>query len=71
MLGILIERDQLSAGDLLFFGDGIKVTHVGMSLGGFDFIHQGGKVEIHSINKNSTIFNKYRAESFMFAKRII
>ena len=71
LLGILIERDQLSVGDLLFFGDGIKVTHVGMSLGGFDFIHQGGKVEIHSINKNSTIFNKYRAESFMFAKRII
>jgi hypothetical protein len=42
-----------------------------MSLGGFDFIHQGGKVEIHSIDKNSSIFNKYRTESFMFAKRII
>jgi hypothetical protein len=71
LLGISIRRDQLSVGDLLFFGDGIKVTHVGMSLGGFDFIHQGGKVEIHSIDKNSSIFNKYRTESFMFAKRII
>jgi cell wall-associated NlpC family hydrolase len=71
LLGEFIETGQFSVGDLLFFGDGIKVTHVGMSLGGFDFIHQGGKVEIHSIDKNSSIFNKYRTESFMFAKRII
>ena len=48
------------SGDLLFFGDGEKVTHVGISIGGKDFIHQAGKVAINSLDPNSDVFSPYR-----------
>ena len=44
-------------------------------MGGFDFIHQGskleGKVDIHSFNPDSPKYNEYRKNTFLFAKRII
>ena len=58
-------------GDLLFFGREDKVTHVGISLGQKDFIHQGGKVGINSLDKASPEFNKGRFESFLFIRRIL
>lgn len=70
-LGKEININELLLGDLLFFGNGEKITHVGISLGQYDYIHQGGKVEIHSLDKKSNIYNKYRAKTFMFAKRIL
>ena len=70
-IGREVNINELLAGDLLFFGDGKKVTHVGISLGQYDYIHQGGKVEIHSLDENSHIYNTYRAKTFMFAKRVL
>ena len=58
-------------GDLLFFGREDKVTHVGISLGQKDFIHQGGKVGINSLDKASPEFNQGRFESFLFVRRIL
>ena len=58
-------------GDLLFFGNGERVTHVGISLGGKAFIHQGGKVAINSLDPDSPVFSPYRAKSFMFVRRVI
>ena len=58
-------------GDLLFFGRKDKVTHVGISLGQKDFIHQGGKVGINSLDKTSPEFNQGRFESFLFIRRIL
>ena len=58
-------------GDLLFFGRENRVTHVGISLGQKDFIHQGGKVGINSLDKASPEFNKERLESFLFIRRIL
>lgn len=58
-------------GDLLFFGREDKVTHVGISLGQKDFIHQGGKVGINSLDKASPEFNKGRFESFLFVRRVL
>ena len=58
-------------GDLLFFGNGQRVTHVGISLGGKAFIHQGGKVAINSLDPDSPVFSPYRAKSFMFVRRVI
>ena len=58
-------------GDLLFFGRKDKVTHVGISLGQKDFIHQGGKVGINSLDKASPEFNKGRFESFLFVRRVL
>lgn len=74
-VGKPIIDDQLKEGDLLFFGTGDRITHVGISMGGDKFIHQGskleGKVDIHSLNPDSPLYNSYRKETFLFAKRVI
>lgn len=70
LLGNKTNVESSIPGDLFFFGDGIKITHVGISLGGMDFIHQGGKVAINSLDPKSNIYNNYRAESFMYARRV-
>ena len=58
-------------GDLLFFGKKNRVTHVGISLGHKDFIHQGGKVDINSLDESSSNFSSGRLESFLFVRRIL
>lgn len=74
-VGKLLVDDPIKKGDLLFFGSGDRVTHVGISMGGDKFIHQGskleGKVDIHSLDPKSPIYNSYRKETFLFAKRVI
>ena len=74
-VGKLIIDDKRKEGDLLFFGTGDRITHVGISMGGDKFIHQGskleGKVDIHSLDPDSPIYNSYRKETFLFAKRVI
>jgi hypothetical protein len=74
-VGKPIIDDQLKEGDLLFFGTGDRITHVGISIGGDKFIHQGskleGKVDIHSLNPDSPLYNSYRKGTFLFAKRVI
>jgi len=47
------------------------VTHVGISIGGKDFIHQAGKVAINSLDPNSDVFSPYRSNSFMLIRRVI
>lgn len=38
--GVRVERDALAAGDLIFFRtDGRQISHVGLSLGGDEFVH--------------------------------
>ena len=61
---------NIQPGDLLFFGKENRVTHVGMSLGQYDFIHQGGMVTINSLAKNSIVFAPKRFDTFLFVKRI-
>ncbi len=70
---ILPSKDwsNILPGDLLFFGKENRVTHVGISLGQKDFIHQGGKVGINSLDKASPEFNKGRFESFLFVRRVL
>ena len=74
-IGKPVIDNQLKEGDLLFFGAGDRITHVGISMGGDKFIHQGskleGKVDIHSLNPDSPIYNSYRKGTFLFAKRVI
>ena len=73
-IGKPVKKENLKKGDLLFFGSGERVTHVAISMGIDDFIHQGskleGKVDIHSLNPDSPKFNSYRKETFLFARRI-
>ena len=75
LLGIKIIPDQtwknILPGDLLFFGKDKKVTHVGISTGGKEFIHQGGMVKTNSLDENSPNFSYNRLKSFLFIKRIL
>ena len=61
---------NIQPGDLLFFGKEDRVTHVGMSLGKYDFIHQGGMVTINSLAKTSIVFAPKRFDTFLFIKRV-
>ena len=69
---VLPEKDwkNILPGDLLFFGKDKKVTHVGISTGGKEFIHQGGMVKTNSLDENSPNFSYKRLKSFLFIKRI-
>ncbi len=69
--------DELQPGDLLFFGrkatetSNERVTHVAISLGGTEFIHESGMVKQNSFNPESEIYSEYRRNSLVRAKRII
>ena len=73
--GIEIKPDEnwsnVLPGDLLFFGNGKRVTHVGISLGGKEFIHQGGRVAVNSLDPASPVFSPYRSKSIMFVRRVV
>lgn len=66
---------NLQKGDLLFFGstkDGrMHVTHVGLYLGGKEYINAAGRVMINSLDPASPEFVDYRLQSLLEAKRII
>ncbi len=62
---------NVKAGDLLFFGSGKRITHVGMSLGGYRFIHQDSDVHIDSFNPADQNFNAYRKKTLKLIKRIL
>ena len=72
--GVEIHPDEkwsnIFPGDLLFFGTNDKVTHVGISIGKKDFIHQGGMVSINSLDENSSNFSPQRLETFLFIRRL-
>ena len=61
---------QLEPGDLLFFGKS-SVTHVGMYIGNYEFIHSSGRVKINSLDKNAANYSEYRESCLINARRII
>ncbi len=73
-LGAEVKYDSTFAnvmpGDLLFFGWRDRITHVGISLGGYDFIHQDSFVNIDSFDKSADNFNARRLKSLKKIKRI-
>ena len=79
--GILVDTEsgfeKLRSGDLLFFGstatDSTKerVTHVGIYIGDYQFIHASGRVKINSFDRNASNFNEYRLNHFIRARRIL
>ena len=66
--GTYVEKSDLRAGDLVFFGySGTSVTHVGMYIGGGQFIHASsgsGKVVITDLSSS------YYTRMYVGAKRI-
>lgn len=57
-------------GDLLFFGSKERITHVGISLGGTEFIHQSGWVHVASLNPGSSVYSPSRKSGLQKIKRI-
>ena len=61
-------------GDLLFFGSKKSITHVGLSLGGSDFIHQDSRVNrvrINSFDSTSTRYSYYRKHTLKKITRLL
>ncbi len=70
----IMPKDDFSnvrPGDLLFFGVGKRITHVGISLGGYNFIHQDSDVHINSFDQKAANFNAFRKKSLKVIKRIL
>ena len=57
--------------DLLFFGSGDRITHVGISLGGYGFIHQDRDVNIDSFDEKADNYNAFRKKNLKVIRRII
>ena len=53
-----IKLNNSEPGDLHFFGNKEKVTHVGFSTGGLGIIHSQGMVRNDSLDKYSKNYNK-------------
>ncbi|MDZ7612806.1 MAG: NlpC/P60 family protein [Flavobacteriaceae bacterium] len=69
--------EGLEKGDLLFFGNKAsaekkqKVTHVGIWLGGGEFIHASKQVRISSIDPASALFDKTNQERYLGSRRYL
>jgi gamma-D-glutamyl-L-lysine dipeptidyl-peptidase len=64
---------QLRKGDLLFFGPRagvVRITHVGIYLGGKKFIHCAGKVKFNSFDPSSPIYSENLLGRLVKVRRI-
>jgi hypothetical protein len=68
-----IERREMQAGDLIFFGRE-QITHVGMALNRYEYIHAEGQhynqVIIHSFDQRNPAYNQRLAEIVWAIKRV-
>jgi cell wall-associated NlpC family hydrolase len=68
---------DLKTGDLLFFGrkatDSTReaVTHVGLYIGGGEYIHESGRVRLNSLDRSAKHFNEGRLATLLRARRIL
>ena len=65
-----IAEDKIKSGDLLFFSENDKVTHVAISTGGLNFINARGFVQEESIDEKNTHFNRNLRNLFLHAVSI-
>lgn len=57
-------------GDLLFFGENDRITHVGISLGGPQFIHASTYVMMNSLDPTDKDYTAYRRNTLQRIKRL-
>lgn len=62
-----INEDKIQTGDLLFFRENDKVTHVAISTGGLNFINARGFVQEESIDEKNPKFNRNLRNLFFHA----
>jgi hypothetical protein len=65
-----IDEDKIEPGDLLFFCENDKVTHVAISTGGLSFINARGFVQEESIDDKNPQFDCKLADLFFYATSI-
>ncbi len=56
---------------LLFFGEGGRITHVAISLGGGRFIHSYGDVRVNSLSEDDPAYEEKLARIYLFARDIL
>ncbi len=61
---------RLEPGDLLFFGDGTRVTHVAISIGEGLYIHSSGEVRISSLLSGDERFDEKLSKILLFARSV-
>jgi hypothetical protein len=57
--------------DLLFFGDGEKIDHVGIHLEDLSMLHASGHVKVESLSGGSDLFRPDLLERYRFARRLL
>jgi cell wall-associated NlpC family hydrolase len=57
--------------DLLFFGEGDKIDHVGIHLGDRFLLHASGHVRVESLDRGSGLFRPDLLKRYRFARRVI
>ena len=63
--------ENLKPGDLIFFSPyPDRITHVGLYIGNYEFIHSSGRVRLDSFNHKDPHYNNYRRHSIRAVKRI-
>ena len=61
----------LKSGDLLFFAEDKKITHVAIYIENGRFVHSSGKVQINSLNENDNLFHPQLKERLHSVRRIL
>ena len=63
--------DNLKPGDLILFSPyPDRITHVGLYIGNYEFIHSSGRVRLDSFNPDDQHYNNYRRRSIRGVRRI-
>ena len=66
--GTYVSRSDLQVGDLVFFGYGNYANHVGMYIGGGEFVHAANS---RSGVKISSLSESWYAARYIGARRIV
>jgi len=63
--------ENLKPGDLILFSPyPDRITHVGLYIGNYEFIHSSGRVRLDSFNPDDQHYNNYRRRSIRGVRRI-
>ncbi|MCL1845006.1 MAG: NlpC/P60 family protein [Defluviitaleaceae bacterium] len=67
--GIVVARNELERGDLVFFGSGSHVNHVGLYIGNGQFIHSSS--DLAGGVRICGMYEPHNASGFVMARRVI
>lgn len=63
--------EMASPGDLIFFGEGKKISHVAIWIGDGRFIHAQGEVRINSLDENDPQYEEKLAKSLLYGRSVL